>query len=140
MVSLADLGIVVYYLWIAVGSVSLGYLVLRVTVPEVRARLPEEKLGASVVLGLISVLVAMVLDGAIYGWGRFMAAQGFLPGMLVLTTVVAFALLKAYVILFPPKFLTVGVPIQKPLSAAEVRALERAAQEEAIEVPKVERI
>lgn len=111
-----NLAIIAYYAWIALGSVSIGYLVLRITVPEVRTRTEEEKLGASAVLGALIAVLAMVLDGALFGWAEFNAVHGFTVSLVVLTTVLAFALLKLYVISFPPKFLTVGVPLSpKPL-------------------------
>jgi hypothetical protein len=107
------LGVLVYYGYVLVGAVSLGYLVLRVTVPEVRARLPEEKLGASALLGFLTMGLAMVLDILLFGLDRFLSARGFTPGLAVFTTLLAFAALKAYTIYYPPEFLTVGVPLSE---------------------------
>jgi len=135
--ALDQLSLFIYYAGISLGSLSLGYLVLRLTVPEVRVRTEEEKLGASAVLGAVISLTAMVLDGSLFGWGQFAIAQGFTIPLMVVTTFATFLLFKAYVVMFPPQFLTVGVPLPKsalpPMEAAKK-------EEKEMEMPTFEKL
>ena len=92
MAELEIVAVALYYLYALFGSVSFGYLVLRLTYPEVRVFTDKEKLGASALIGYFMVIMAVVLDVLISGFGQVAVANGFMSlffgGVLLLTITV----------------------------------------------------
>ncbi len=104
-----------YYLALVAGSASFGYLLLRITWPDVRLNSTREKLGLSVVVGAILTIAAIVLDYAASAAAGYPFSQGFAPLILSTVLVLAFACFRAFFFYSRPAFLTVGIPIPVPM-------------------------
>ena len=129
-----------YYLFMLFGSISLGYLVLRLTYPEIRTFQGSRKLAASFLLGIIMAITALVLDYLVYK-----------DAVLSLTSSTAFFLLVAMLFYFlamrlyaatranKQRYITVGIPVtQKKTPAGE--DLQRRIQSVKQRIEKVEQV
>ncbi len=69
------LGALLLYLFVLAGSVSLGYLVLRLSVARVRSLSMERRLGVSTLIGVSMMALALALD-AVFRFSAFASANG----------------------------------------------------------------
>jgi hypothetical protein len=102
-----------YYLFVVAGSITLGYLVLRMGYAEVRTFSREERLGLAAVVGGVLALVAFVIDAIVSSPEMFLAAKGY-------AATIMFALLGVFLFAFKlyfnrtGRFMTIGIPFGKP--------------------------
>lgn len=117
---------VVYYLFIILGSITPGYLAVRYTYPDVRAFSPEEKLGASVLLGAFIAILAILADVLYSGFDSVFSTRGIWPLFWLATSSIAFAVM--YIGLRKPDSAEVAVPATKRLALLqkELESLEQA--------------
>ncbi len=107
-----------YYLFFLLGSASFGYLLLRLTYPDVRLYSDSEKLGLSAILGGAVALCSFGLDFAASLIAGYPFSQGFLPIVFVAVLVLAFAGFQLYFYYSRSAYITVGLPIPSvPLPA-----------------------
>lgn len=105
---------VLYYLFVTAGSVTLGYLVLRLGYADVRTFSKEERLGLAAVVGFAAALLSFLSDAVLASPEKFVAAEGY-------TTILLFAWAGVFFLAFKlyfhrtKGFLVVGVPLGKPL-------------------------
>ncbi len=142
-----NLAAVAYYTATALGSVSLGYAVIRLAHPETRLLDDEHKLGYSAITGFAIVAAALVLDSAVTSPDRVLQAKGVFPFMLAATAVAGFVSLKAWLAMHAPKVAIIGVPLherieekhfQKPEKTGEslAQAVERREDLKQVEAPR----
>ncbi|MFH0970969.1 MAG: hypothetical protein V1835_00225 [Candidatus Micrarchaeota archaeon] len=105
-----------FYGYFVAGSVTLGYLLLRLTYPELRTIDVNMKLGLSFVAGVLLTLAAFAVDYLYDGKLEVLQGNGTYAIILFLLFLLAFVFLKFYFIFSKPDFLTVGVPIQNPIN------------------------
>ena len=107
------------------GAVSIGYLVIRITYPDVRIFSKEKKLGISALLGfliaLVSLFSSLVVEAAI-------SKHGLVSVFVFAYTILAFTLMRLYFFFNSPSTITVGVPLHSVAMAA--RAFD------SLEIPK----
>ncbi|MFA6048851.1 MAG: hypothetical protein WC792_02815 [Candidatus Micrarchaeia archaeon] len=100
-----------YHAAFVIGSASFGYLLLRLTWPDVRLGSAQEKLGFSAIAGGAIAIAAIFLDYFASGFAGYDFSQGFAPAILAMLLVLCFAGFQAYFYYSRPAFLTVGIPI-----------------------------
>jgi ribosomal protein S27E len=122
-------GLAFYATFVLTGSVSFGYLVLRLTYPEVREFSKEMKLGASAVLGIAIVALAALVD---YYFGGQFFLGGLLPVMIFALLIASLGLFKALSMFFRPKYLTVGVSAPSPAAVLQ----KKSGKEKLLEIKK----
>ncbi|MBI5229671.1 hypothetical protein HY991_06185 [Candidatus Micrarchaeota archaeon] len=109
--TLSVIAIAVYFLFLAVGSVSFGYMVLRITYPDVRVLPNDKRLGASGILGVVIVSVSFAIDAFISGsfiFGGYFAVIAF---FVILFSIAVF---WAFFSRNKPAFITVALPTPEP--------------------------
>jgi len=106
------LGVGFYYLFFLVGSVTIGYFVLRVSYPEVRVYDANRKLVVSGMLGLIIVFLSYITNLFFFGVDRFLNVDSYIEVFTVFYAVIFFIVFKYYYS-FTPKFITVAVPVRE---------------------------
>ncbi|MFH1107141.1 MAG: hypothetical protein V1787_04565 [Candidatus Micrarchaeota archaeon] len=109
---------IAFYAYFGLGSVAVGYLLLRLSYPEVRTMDFNQRLGVSALSGLLLAAAAFAIDYS-YDASEVMARQGFFPLVLFLLFLAAFAVLKIYFVLSQSQFLTVGIPLTTPMPAPQ---------------------
>jgi len=99
-----------YYVLFLVGSVSLGYLIVRLSYPEVRTFSNQKKLGQSATLGAAIVFAAVVVEylPGMLGIADF---SGFLPTIVVVFSFITFAGLQLFFHFSASQYLTIGIPV-----------------------------
>ncbi len=97
------------------GAVSIGYLVIRITYPDVRIFSKEKKLGISALLGfliaLVSLLSSLVVESAV-------SKHGLVSVFVFAYTILAFTMMRLYFFFNSPSTITVGVPLHSVAMAA----------------------
>ncbi|MBU1197220.1 hypothetical protein KJ765_01775 [Candidatus Micrarchaeota archaeon] len=101
---------IAYYAYFALGSVALGYLLLRLTYPEVRLFDLNLKMGVSAISGFLIAIAAFIVD-YVYNSADVVTRQGLFPLVFFLLIIGAFGVLKLYFLIFQSNFLTVGIPM-----------------------------
>ncbi len=101
-----------FYAFTLLGSVSLGYLVLRFVYPEIRTFDKKEKLLTAFVVGAAITLTALVIDYALTG-ARVLNLDSFSMPLVFLTSGFYFVALRTYFLYASSTsgVATIGVPI-----------------------------
>ncbi|MBI4360559.1 zinc ribbon domain-containing protein [Candidatus Micrarchaeota archaeon] len=113
MAELDVLAAVAYYIFIIIGSISSGYLVVRFSYPDVRTFSNEEKLGASALLGAFIGVLSVLADVFLSGLEAVLSAKGHWPIYWLSASVMGFGIM--YVGLRKPKEHEIAVPTTKRL-------------------------
>ncbi len=119
----------VYYAFFIAGSVTIGYLLLRLTYPEVRTMNYQEKLGSAGISGTLLTAVALFIDYIYDGSLEVLAGNGVYPIILFMLFLLSFVILKLYFQLSRPDFLTVGVPVNDTVRI-EIERIEKKPEHE----------
>ncbi len=119
-----------FYIFMLIGSISLGYLVLRFVYPEIRTFDNKQKITTVLVVGIAIILTTFAIDYAISGQ-RVLILDSFSMPLTFLTTGLYFLVLRTYFLYSSSakEFTTVGVPIPSSF-AMPVEAVEAAVIEE----------
>jgi hypothetical protein len=107
----ASAAAIAYYAITAVGSVSVGYLLLRLAAPDSRLLDEEHKLGYGAIAGLAIVVIAVLLDALITSWESVLLARGAFPFAFVLTSAASFVGLRIWFALTPSETTMVSLPM-----------------------------
>jgi hypothetical protein len=112
-----------YYGLYVLGAGSVGYLLVRLSYPDVRLLDKDAKLGVSAVLGFFIMCVGLALEWAAgrasdFGFG-LQSYQGLMPLLSFLLVLLTFGIMKVYFFVNSPRMLTVGLPIHSASKAAE---------------------
>ncbi|MFH1442542.1 MAG: zinc ribbon domain-containing protein [Candidatus Micrarchaeota archaeon] len=105
-----------YYAYFTAGSVTLGYLLLRLTYPEVRLLSTEQKLGNAAVSGALLAIASLAVDFFYDGQLEVLSGNGTYPIIVFLLFLLSFVFMKLYFVFSKPEYLTVGVPFQNPIN------------------------
>lgn len=100
-----------YYGFVMVGSISFGYLVLRLSYPDVRLFTKERKLGASAVIGFLLVLASILIDYSIDG-NAVVTPNGFLPLIFFLLVSLVLAISRVYFMTRKSEYIQVAIPVK----------------------------
>lgn len=98
------------------GSVTIGYLLLRLTFPDIRLLTTEVKLGSAGISGALLTISAFIVDYLFEGSLNVLEGTGTYPIILFLLFALSFVFMKLYFIFSRPEYLTVGVPIANPIT------------------------
>lgn len=115
---MADLIVtLLFYAFCLAGSVTTGYVLLRLTYPDVRTMEYNQKLGASAAAGAAILIISLAVCALAFDVNSIIE----LTSPLFLVTSIIFALsfvsLKAYfTFLNPQKYVTVAVPMPTPVT------------------------
>lgn len=116
----------IYYAFFVVGSVTLGYLLLRLAFPEVRTMDKNAKLGAAGISGALLAVAAFAIDYAYDGSLEVLSGNGIYAMILFVLFLLSFVALKLYFMFSRPDFLTVGVPsAAQPVITLKIERIER---------------
>ncbi|PIO02684.1 hypothetical protein COU38_03725 [Candidatus Micrarchaeota archaeon CG10_big_fil_rev_8_21_14_0_10_54_18] len=115
------LGGAAYHLFYLVGATSIGYVLLRLGYPEVRALPQTEKLFNSLLAGAALYAVAFVVD-ALLGYS-LLPPDGFAPLTVFVLCAIAFLAFKFYSVFSVPATLSIAVPT--PQFAANPRKVRK---------------
>lgn len=108
---------IAYYAIAAIGSVSIGYLILRLSAPDARLLDDEHKLGYGALAGLAIVIISVLLDAMVTSWHSVLAAKGAFPLAFVVTTAASFAGLRTWFSLTASQNSTVvGLPLHPEIN------------------------
>ncbi len=121
-----------FYAFYIAGSVTLGYLLLRLTYPEIRLLPLEQKLGTGVVSGAMMTISALTIDFFYDDKLEVLGGNGIYPIIAFMLFLLSFVFLKLYFIFSKPEFLTVGVPVDRPISIQITKTLDRPEQEKEV--------
>jgi hypothetical protein len=105
------IGIGFYYLFFLVGSVTIGYFVLRVSYPEVRTYEQNKKLAVSGMLGLVVVFLSYITNIFFFGVDRFLNIDSYIEIFTVIYSIIFFLVFKYYYS-YTPKFITIAMPVR----------------------------
>jgi DNA-directed RNA polymerase subunit RPC12/RpoP len=92
------------------GGISLGYLLLRLTYPDIRLIEKYRALGMSFVLG--ALVVAAAWGTSLLGSWAF-TMQGLLPLFVMAYALFGYSVMKLYFFFNSPALLTVGIPLHE---------------------------
>lgn len=106
--SLASL--ILYLIFLVSGGVTIGYLVLRFTHPDVRMASSETRLGASAIIGGLIIALAALGDYFLFD---SVIVSGFFPIMVLSVFFSFFVLFKLLFVFFPFRYLIIGVPVAR---------------------------
>ncbi|MFH0835128.1 MAG: FYVE zinc finger domain-containing protein [Candidatus Micrarchaeota archaeon] len=120
----------VYYLYLILGSVSLGYLLLRLNYPDVRLFSQRKKLAYSLGVGAAIVVLSIAADFALSGGGAVAAAAGFAATFVFVFVLAAFLAVKAAAMAAKPDYVVVGIPRRKSPVVQKLLTIRRAVGEE----------
>ncbi len=124
----ASAAAIAYYAIAAVGSVSVGYMLLRMAAPDSRLLDEEHKLGYGALAGLAIVVIAVLLDSLLTSWESVLAAKGAFPLAFAATAIVSFVGLRLWFVLSPSETTTVGLPLHPEFAGQEPGILDDAPQ------------
>ncbi len=108
----AYIGIAFYYLFFLVGSITIGYFVLRVSYSEVRTYDQQKKLVVSGMLGLIIVFLSYITNIFFFGVDRFLNIDSYIEIFTIIYATLFFIVFKYYYS-YTPKYMTIAVPIKE---------------------------
>ncbi|MBI5036599.1 hypothetical protein HZC09_04620 [Candidatus Micrarchaeota archaeon] len=108
---------ILYYLYVALGSITAGYLIIRFTYPEVRLFSSEERLGASALVGLLIAVAAIAADVVFSGTDAVLAAKGSMLNFWLAASVLTFGAMK--IGLNREKHAEVAIPVTKKLQTLQ---------------------
>ncbi|MFH1751208.1 MAG: hypothetical protein ABH863_06010 [Candidatus Micrarchaeota archaeon] len=121
----------VFYIYFISGSVSLGYLLMRLTYPEVRTLSHELKLGVAGISGALLAVASLAIDYAYDGSLAVLEGNGVYPIIMFVMFLLSFVALKMYFMFSRPEFLTVGMPIDgQPTITIQIERIERKVEPE----------
>ncbi len=113
---MADLIVtLLFYAFCLAGSVTTGYVLLRLTYPDVRTMEHNQKLGASAAAGAAILIISLAVCALAFDVNSIIELTSplFLVTSIIFT--LSFVSLKAYfTFLNPQKYVTVAVPIPTP--------------------------
>ncbi|MFA5247331.1 MAG: hypothetical protein WC408_05580, partial [Candidatus Micrarchaeia archaeon] len=109
---------IIYYLFYFFGAGSIGYLLVRITYPDIRILDKDAKLGISAILGFIIMVIACAGE---YVFGLFFL-QGLMPLLSMIIVLVTFGIMKVYFFVNSPRMLTIGLPVHSASKAAKAAA------------------
>ena len=109
---------IAYYAIAAVGSVSIGYLVIRMAAPDSRLLDEEHKLGYGALAGLAMVIVAVLLDALLTSWDSVLAAKGAFPLAFVLAAAGGYGGLRAWLAFTQSETAEVALPMHPQISGS----------------------
>jgi len=112
-----------YYGMYFLGAGSIGYLLVRLSYPDIRLLDKDAKLGVSAILGFFIMCVSFAVEwvagrAADFGLGLH-SYQGLMPLFSCVLVVVTFGIMKVYFFVNSPRMLTVGLPIHSASKAAK---------------------
>jgi len=112
-----------YYGMYLLGAGSIGYLLVRLSYPDIRLLDKDAKLGVSAILGFFIMCVSIAVEWAAghaadFGLG-LSSYQGLMPLFSCLLIIVTFGIMKVYFFVNSPRMLTVGLPIHSASKAAK---------------------
>ncbi|NUN11478.1 hypothetical protein HUU53_02435 [Candidatus Micrarchaeota archaeon] len=125
-----------YYLVFLLGSVSLGYFVLRNSFPDVRLLQKQEKVGLAAIVGLVAVMAALIVDFMFSGQDAFLIGRGSFPVFVGVMLSVSFLLMRVWFNFVKPRVLVIGVPAGKPKKKNELLKIVDELKTESTEKPK----
>ncbi len=112
-----------YYGLYLFGAGSIGYLLVRLSYPDVRLLDKDTKLGVSVVLGFFIMCISLAFEWVAGYAAEFGLAGHDYPGLMPLFScvlvVLTFGIMKVYFLVNSPRMLTVGLPIHSASNAAK---------------------
>jgi|GEM_PF-1633248 len=116
-----------YYGMYFLGAGSIGYLLVRLSYPDIRLLDKDAKLGVSAILGFFIMCVSFAIEWAAghasdLGIGMH-SYQGLMPLFSCVLVVVTFCIMKVYFFVNSPRMLTVGLPIHSASKAAKAMPL-----------------
>ncbi len=117
---------VLFYIFLLVGSFSLGYLVLRFVYPEIRTFEKRSKMITVGIVGAAISLSTIALDYSISG-PRILSLDSFSMPLMFITTLFYFLILRVYFLYtsVSREFITVGIPIATSMSMPSLPALKK---------------
>ena len=135
---MADLIItLIFYAFCLAGSVTTGYVLLRLTYPDIRTMDHNQKLGASAGTGAALLILTIITSTIIYGVDAILDLTTPLFLITAVIFTIVFGSLKIYSIINPQKFVTVALPIpQNSTRSATSKPLSIIASVEAQTAPK----
>jgi len=112
-----------YYGMYLLGAGSIGYLLVRLSYPDVRLLDKDAKLGVSAILGFFIMCVSIAFEwvaghAADFGLG-LVSYQGLMPVFSCVLVIITFGIMKVYFFVNSPRMLTVGLPIHSASKAAK---------------------
>ncbi|VVB67752.1 Uncharacterised protein [Candidatus Norongarragalina meridionalis] len=120
----------VYYLYLIAGSVSLGYLLLRLNYPDVRLFSQRKKLTYSLGVGAGIVVLSLAADFVLAGGGAVAAAAGFAVTFVFIFVLAAFLAVKVAAMAAKPDYVVVGIPRRKSPVVQKLLTIRRAVGDE----------
>lgn len=121
----------IFYAFFITGSVTLGYLLLRITIPEVRTLPYEMKMGSAGISGALLAIAAFGIDYLFGTEPGVVFNSGIYPIIIFALFLLSFVILKLYFVFTRPEFLTVGVPVaSQPTITLQIERVERKVEPE----------
>lgn len=113
---MADLIVtLLFYAFCLAGSVTTGYVLLRLTYPDVRTMEHNQKLGASAAVGAAILIISLAVCALAFDVNSIIELTSPLFLVTAIIFTLSFVSLKAYfTFLNPQKYVTVAVPIPTP--------------------------
>jgi len=112
-----------YYGMYLLGAGSIGYLLVRLSYPDIRLLDKDAKLGVSAILGFFIMCVSIAVEwvaGHAADFGLGLASyQGLMPVFSCVLVIITFGIMKVYFFVNSPRMLTVGLPIHSASKAAK---------------------
>jgi len=112
-----------YYGMYLLGAGSIGYLLVRLSYPDIRLLDKDAKLGVSAILGFFIMCVSITVEwvaGHAADFGLGLASyQGLMPVFSCILVIITFGIMKVYFFVNSPRMLTVGLPIHSASKAAK---------------------
>jgi len=112
-----------YYGLYLFGAGSIGYLLVRLSYPDIRLLDKDAKLGISAILGFFIMCVSLAFEWSAGHAGEFglglHSFQGLMPLFSCILVVLTFGIMKVYFFVNSPRMLTVGLPIHSASKAAK---------------------
>ncbi|PIT85106.1 hypothetical protein COU36_05195 [Candidatus Micrarchaeota archaeon CG10_big_fil_rev_8_21_14_0_10_59_7] len=119
-----------YYIYLVLGSVSLGYLLLRLNYPDVRLFSQRKKLLYSLGAGAAIVVLSIAADFALSGGGAAGSVAGFALTFVFVFVLAAFLAVKVAAMAAKPDYVMVGIPRRKSPVVQKLLTIRRAVGDE----------